>query len=122
MLSTSLPVYRDTYKLVSLLVDYVGCMNKKFKYSIGDKITKTSLDLFEYLQLANRAIDNKQYRIKMLDGFLIKFELLKVLLRLCNEKQLFSLKQCTRVAELTELIERQIYGWKKSTEADLKSK
>jgi hypothetical protein len=112
MLASQLPVYRDTFELVSLLVDYVAIFPKSHKYTIGQKITNVSLELFEYLQLANRAADNKPARAKYLEGFLIKFKLLKVLLRLCNEKRIITVKQTARLAAYTEKIGRQVTGWK----------
>lgn len=112
MLASELPVYRDTFELVALLVDYVAIFPKSHKYTIGQKITNTSLELFEYLQLANRATNDKSVRAKYLEGFLIKFELLKVLLRLCNEKRIITVKQAVRLATYTEKIGRQVTAWK----------
>lgn len=63
MLASELPVYRDTFEIVSLLMDYVAIFPKSHKYTIGQKITNVSLELFEYLQLANRAADNKAARV-----------------------------------------------------------
>ncbi len=112
MLASELPVYKDTFELVSILMDYVGMFPKSHKYTIGQKITNVSLELFEYLQLANRVTDNKAARVKYLEGFLIKFELLKVLLRLCNEKRIIPIKQSARLALLVEKIGKQVTGWK----------
>lgn len=112
MLASELPVYRDTFELVSLLVDYVAIFPKSHRYTIGEKITNVSLELFEYLQLANRAANDKAARAKYLEGFLIKFELLKVLLRLCNEKRIITVKQTARLATYTEKIGRQVTAWK----------
>nr|DAT61895.1 MAG TPA: Avd-like protein [Caudoviricetes sp.] len=112
MLASELPVYRDTFELVNILIDYVAIFPKAHKYTIGQKMINTALELFEYLQLANRAADNKPARTKYLEGFLIKFELLKVLLRICNEKRIITVKQAARLATYTEKIGRQVTGWK----------
>lgn len=69
MLASQLPVYRDTFELVSLLVDYVAIFPKSHKYTIGQKITNVSLELFEYLQLANRALIISQRGRNILKGF-----------------------------------------------------
>ena len=55
---------------------------------------------------------NKEARVQHLEDFLVKFELLKVLLRLCNEKKIITIKQTARLALLTERIGKQITGWK----------
>ena len=112
MLASELPVYRDTYELVSVLVDYVMIFPKCHKYTIGQKITYVALELFEFLQLANRCYNNKESRVRHLEDFLVKFELLKVLLRLCNEKRIITVKQSAKLALLTESIGKQVTGWK----------
>ena len=114
MLFSELSVFKDTFDLVSLLIDYISAFPRMYRFTIGEKMTNTSLELFEYIQLANRAVRDKAKRIQELEGFFVKFELLKVLLRLCNEKHSLSVKQMTNVAVLTEKIGKQINGWKKS--------
>ena len=93
-------------------MDYVGTFPKAHKHTIGQKMTNVSLELFEYIQLANRSIANKDYRVRMLEGFLVKFELLKVLIRLCGEKRIISIKQVARLSILTEKIGKQANSWK----------
>lgn len=112
MLTSELPIYRDTFDLVSLLIDYVAQFPKSHKHTIGQKMTNVSLELFEYLQLANRSAGDKAARMRMLEGFLVKFELLKVLIRLCGEKRIFSIKQLARVITLTDKIGKQATAWK----------
>ena len=112
MLTNELPIYRDTFELTSLLIDYVGQFPKMHKHTIGQKMVNVSLELFEYLQLANRSADNRQQRIRMLEGFLVKFELLKVLIRLTGEKRIVSTKQLARLISFTDRIGRQATGWK----------
>lgn len=112
MITSELPIYRDTFEYVSLLVDYVGIMPKSHRHTLGQKLLNVSLELFEYVQLANRAAGDKPKRVRMLEGFLIKFELTKVLVRLCGEKMLFNTKQIGRLAVLIEAIGKQANGWK----------
>lgn len=112
MLTSELPVYRDTFELVSLLIDYVGQFPKSHKHTIGQKMTNVSLDLFEYLQLANRSADDRAVRVRMLEGFLVKFELLKVLIRICGEKRIVSTRQLSRLILLIDKIGRQVTAWK----------
>lgn len=101
MLTSELPIYRDTFELVSLLMDYVAQFPKFHKHTIGQKMTNVSLELFEYLQLANRSADDRATRRRMLEGFLVKFELLNVLVRLCGEKRIVSVKQLARIISIT---------------------
>lgn len=111
-LASDLPIFRDTTDLVSYIVDVVEKFPKKYKFTLGDKLMNTSLALFEYIQLANRAGTNKESRAKYLSGFLIKFELLKVIIRICEEKKIVSLKQAAHLALLTTKISKQATAWK----------
>lgn len=112
MLSSELPIYRDTYNLTSLIVDYVGAFPKLHKHTIGQRLTNAALDLFEYIQLANRAATERDKRVRYLECFVIKFELLKVLVRLCGEKKIITLKQLSRLSVLIESIGKQANAWK----------
>lgn len=117
MRTDELTIYRETYKLVSLLFDLTCKFPKMYKYTLGEKINSVSLELFEYIQLANRTIKNEHTRVKYLEGFLIKFELLKVLLRLCNEKRVLTIKESTNIAVLTKSIGKQATAWKNKSES-----
>lgn len=109
-----LPIYRDTYKITSLIVDYTNDFPKLYKYTIGSRMVDTSISLFEYISLAARSKSNKEQRNEYISSFIFKFEQLKVLIRLCNEKKIISLKQSAQLAELTASIGKQAAGWKDS--------
>lgn len=114
MLAKELPVYKDTFDLLSLLEDYVAIFPKCHRFTIGQKLINVSLELFEYISLANRAVADRAARARYLEGFMIKFGVVETLLRLCNEKRIITVKQTARLATLTEKIGRQITGWKNS--------
>lgn len=111
-LTVDLPVFKQTYELVSLLLDYVVVFPKLYKHTLGSRLVDTSIALFEYISLANRSGKNRQVREKYLSDFLVKFESLKTLIRLCTEKKLFSMKQAARLALLTNSIGKQATAWK----------
>ena len=100
-----LSVYRDTYDLVGILLDFVNTMSKTYKYSLGQRIIDTSLDLFESLQIAYNYKDKHKEYIFI---YLNKLELLKILVRICSEKHIFTIKQLTRVNMLLFTITKQI--------------
>ena len=110
-IASELPIFQQTYELVNKLVTWTENFPRKYKYTLGEKLTNVSLELFEYIQLANMYADNRrQYMM----GFIIKLELLKTLLRLCFERKLFSTKQEADICRLATLIGRQATGWGKS--------
>lgn len=111
-LTVDLPIFKQTYELVSLLLDYVVILPKLYKHTLGSRLVDTSTSLFEYISLANRSAKDRQIREKYLSGFLVKFESLKILIRLCTEKKIFSTKQAARLALLTSSIGKQATAWK----------
>lgn len=112
-LAQDLPIYRTTFELASVIIDYVQQFPRAFKFNLGDKLVDASLALFEYILLANRSWKNRSARVTYIQEFLLKFEHLKVLIRLCTEKRIISLKQASRLALLTDSIGKQAAGWKK---------
>ena len=112
MTTTQLPVFRKMYDLNLMLIRLVNNFPKQYKYNVGDELIKTSLRLFKHLFAANREYDNKIKRVEHLDNFLDDYDLLKVLIRLANEKRMFSIKDAANLALLTENITKQINGWR----------
>ena len=111
MIASELKVYRDTYLLCTKLMDTTMHFPRMHKYTLGQKINSVSLELFEYIQLANMF---KQERLKYLNGFIVKFELLKILIRIAGEKKLISLSRQAEFAQLISGIGKQITAWKNS--------
>lgn len=122
MKTTQLPVFRKMYDLTLMIIRLVAKFPKQYKYNLGDELIKTSLKLFKYLFSANRLYDNKEKRVELLNLFLDDYDLLKVLIRLCNEERLFSLKDGANLALLTESISKQINGWKNKSEGNNEKK
>lgn len=112
MIASELKVYRDTFTLVSLIVDIQARFPRMHKYTLGQKMTNVALELFEYIQLANMS---REGRARHLTGFTVKFELLKTLIRLCSEKDILTLKQQADMARLTNTIGKQVTAWKNAS-------
>ena len=108
MLASELKVYRDTYQLVNTIVDYQSKFPRLYKYTIGQKMVNVAL--------ANMFKDN---RSRHLNGFVVKFELLKVLIRLSAERKLITLGQQANIAGMTSSIGKQITAWKSATQVQL---
>lgn len=112
MIASELQVWRDTEKLVSYLLDISIKFPKAYKFTLGQKMTNTSLDLFEYIQLANMVAKEDAGRKKYLQGFQVKFELLKILVKLGVEKKIITLKQEASLTCMMVGIGKQISAWK----------
>lgn len=111
MVSEELPIYKDTYDLVYLFIDYTGKFPKRFKYTLGERLLTKALNLFTYIQKANRFKEN---RTKHLEDFLVDFADVKTIVRFCNELHIFSIIQEAEVSRLMVKIEKQAISWKKT--------
>src|SRR5574344_947880 len=111
MIAKELSVYQDTYKSVKMVTVAQKGYSKQFKYSLGSKTVDTALQLFEYIQLANMFRENRRTH---LNGFIVKFETVKTLLRLADDFHLISLNQRAEMFPVMEKIGRQITAWKNS--------
>lgn len=110
-LAKDLQIYKDAYELVDKLMKFSENFPRKYRFTLGEKLIKVALELFEYIQLANMSIENRQRNML---GFTIKFELLKTLLRLCFDRKLFSEKQAADICRLTTIIGKQATAWGRS--------
>lgn len=104
----TLQIWKDTFELTDKLTTYKANFSRMYRYDLGEKMTKTALELFEYIQLANMYPSNRQ---KYMDGFRVKMELLKTILRLCFNRKLFNERQAADICRLTTLIGRQATAW-----------
>ncbi len=110
-IASSLQIYRDTYELVNKLVTWVENFPRRHKFTLGEKLVKVALELFEYIQLANMSMEGRQ---KYMQGFTIKMELLKTVLRLCFERRLFDERKAADICRLTTIIGKQATACGKS--------
>lgn len=110
--ASELPVYKDTYELVMLLLDYEINFAKPYRGSLGNKLINESLSLFNLLQSAHRHKLDKDRKREILEDFLSQFDLVKSVIRMCTEKKLISIKQTATIAKYMECITKQITGWK----------
>lgn len=109
-----LPIYRDLFRLTADLLNELDNLPKKYRYSVGDRMVSTSLETLHHLHAAYGAQD-AQVRLDAMDRFATEFEMLRTLLRLCNESRLLSQRRLTCLFVSMEGISKQLAGWRKST-------
>ena len=105
-------IYKATYELTSKIVTWKANFPRMYRFDLGEKLTNTALELFEYIQFYNMSTENR-YRHML--GFTVKYELLGTLLRLCFERKLFTLKQQADICRLMTSIGRQATALRKSS-------
>lgn len=111
MIASKLPVYNDTYQLLLTICKTVNNYSRLYKYSIGQSTIDTAIELFEYIQLANMFRDNRK---RYLNGFIVKFENLKVKIRIASDVGQIGISKRAEIYTLMERIGRQITAWKNS--------
>lgn len=111
MIASKLNVYVDTYHLVSKLMDAQTQFDRQYKYTLGSKMQEYAIELFDYIQMANMFKENRE---RYLNGFIVKFEGVKALLRLACEKKQVPIRRQAEIFQLMEAVSRQITAWKNS--------
>lgn len=108
-LHTTLPIYKATYDLLTVAVDYVRNMPRDFKAAIGGRVRDLCLDLVLLIYRANCAIDKVPHLTTLLECK----EELELLLRLCVDKRFISKTQYAKAIELTASVGKQAHSWRK---------
>lgn len=113
MKSEELPLFLEVYRFVNDILSLVEKLPRACKYTIGDKLVKESLELFEYVQLTNSTLF-KDGKKRYIERFIIKFSLVKILLRLCIDRKYITFKQHALLLPYIDSIGKQSTAWKKS--------
>ena len=108
----SLPVYRDTYKLVLKIFEVTQNFSREYKYTLGQDMKRDAMQLVRSIYRANKATSRKQ---EYLEEFLDCFELLKLELRLCTDMKMLSVKKLGELSLLMDGIGKQITGWRNAS-------
>lgn len=106
-----LPIYRDSYLLLTEIFQITGRFPRDFKYTLGQDMKRDCLSLFRDLYGANVSPENRR---KHLDNFLTSFELLKIELRLCVDFNVLPIKKLAQISLIMDNIAKQASGWRKS--------
>ena len=110
VLYNQLPIYRDAYQLLLEIYQITNKFPRDFKYTLGQDMKKSALELFKELYNANISIENhKEY----INKFLASFELLKIEMRLCTDLQILSVNKLAQLSLIMDCIGKQASGWRK---------
>lgn len=109
VLYSKLPVYRDSYMLLTEIYRATNSFPKDYKYSLGQDMKRDVLSLFRHLYNANCSMNNKR---EYLELFLKDFELLKIELRLCVDLNILSIRKLAQLSLITDSISKQVISWR----------
>ncbi len=103
-----LPVFKDVYKLIIKLFEYTKDFPREYKYTLGQDIKRDGIRLVRSIYRSNKEKDKRAY----LESFLDDFEILKLVIRICRDMQILSLKKQAELSILMDSIGKQIIGWR----------
>lgn len=106
-----LPIYKETYDLLSMAVDVTRNIPRDFKRLIGEKVREECVEMMVLIFRANVASD-KVPHIQQLQE---RLQVVELMLRMSRDKRFISTKQYASAVALTQNIGRQATGWKRSS-------
>ncbi len=101
ILQKAYDIYRDVYLTIEK-------MPKKDKYTLGERIQKTILDVIEFLVAASFARDDK---FLYLNKAAVKLDTLKLFIRLAEEIHALPTKRALDFQEKLQEIGKMLGGW-----------
>ena len=105
----TLPVYRDTYRLILAIFEATRKFPREYKYTLGQDMKRDGLVLVRSIYRANKRQDKWQD----LEIFQDDLELLKLQIRLDYDMRIIPVKKQVEILEMMDIIGRQVSGWKK---------
>jgi hypothetical protein len=63
------PVYRDTYKLILLILQYTKDFSRGYKYTLGQYINRDAIGLVSGIYRANKSKENHEFLETLSDDF-----------------------------------------------------
>ena len=84
-LNISIPIFQRLYDFYKLLYQYIKLFPKKDRYSLGQNIENTTLEIFEYFfQITHLSGQEKLFLLQKTSN---KLDILKILIRLAKDVQ-----------------------------------
>ncbi|MDD3481061.1 MAG: four helix bundle protein [Patescibacteria group bacterium] len=109
MKNHELPLFTATYKLYDALYETCKKMPKPDRFNLGSKLEIHCLDALENIILAENSNDVE--KIILLRKAHAKIEVLKVFLRLAENKQVITTKDYLKSEEEIQKIGKMLGGW-----------
>lgn len=106
-----LDIFKDAFKYSSSVMNLLEGMPKKYRFTLGDAMFKSSLEMFRHISYANRK--RGEERRRHLDEFLAEYDTSVALVRLANENRVFTIDQVAGLTLLIESMGRQARAWQK---------
>lgn len=106
------PIVQKVYDFYRELYLAMEKMPKKDKYTIGQKLNNTTLDLLEMLIAASNTRNEK---LALLDQASVKLDFLKLIIRLSEAIKAIDQKKYLKLESFLQEIGKMLGGWIRST-------
>ena len=91
------PVYQLMYRLLMLILDARDKFPKNYRSEFGTELMMSALRCCELIRYANSSLPR---RVEYLNEFLVKFDTLKLLLRVCRDRKLINIQTTADIIEM----------------------
>lgn len=108
---TNLPVYEECYQLLLQLVTFSRQMQRDFRYTLGEKLQQTVVEIIVLIFKANKVEQKRQHIADARD----KLVEAQVMMRVLNDIRQFSDKQYVQLVERTTSVSKQLASWEHSS-------
>ena len=106
-----IPIFTKLYNFYKNLSQAVDTFPKTKRYTLGQKLENTTLEIFEHL-FSIPLMTDKQERLKIIS---VKLDLLKVLLRIAKDTQAISNNNYLTLQAFLQEIGKMLGGWLRYT-------
>jgi len=107
-----IPIVRKTYELYKLYYTCLAAFPKKDKYALGAKCERYIIAVLELLLAAGSL--PKDQKTEIIRQASVKFDALKVFLRICREFKILEDKKYLALQTYIQEIGRMLGGWQRS--------
>ncbi len=111
-INTEIPIFTKLYEFYKLLYQYLKLFPKKDRYTLGQKIDLTTLEIMELIIAAGYL--PREQKLPILQKASIKLELLKVLVRLSHDLKCMDNNKYQQASLQIIEIGKMLGGWIKT--------
>ncbi len=104
-----LPVYKDSYRLLTFIYIYTRRINRQYRYTLAEELKKACQEILIQIYEANTSVD-KVSHIKEAMRWLVR---VRILFRILRDLNQLSEKQIVRIIDEIASISKQLTAWYK---------
>ncbi len=108
-----IPIFQKTYELYKLFYQFVVTFPKRDRYSLGQRLENSIIEFLEAIIKASQL--TKIEKLPVLQNASIKLDVIKVLIRLCNDLRILDTKKYLTLQALIQEIGKMLGGWIKAS-------